>query len=480
MPYLAIAPASDDRRAKQGCAPIALTNCLVRKTPASSAQARRSPYFIGPTPGRVLRATLNNNVRGLFAAKGCRDGHVFIPNGNEMSEMNEAYLAVYIGAITGGSISTDIVTMRADRDDLAVRAFGKLYNYDGSSFSAVTDTDAPSFAQTLAIVARRWIAAFQNNDAFGWSKAGLYNDWDPNGQAVDQDLPDPIVGQENIGGDLWSLNAESTEVWQATGGAEASAFAKLPGARIPFGLAARAAFAAFGGGGMLLAHTRQVMGTSGYDFTPVPNPALEEALKALSVAEIADCAAWSYRTPGKEFWGLSAGLPTGYVFDGETGLWHERAKYGEDQYDIDFVCTAFGKVFVASRHSPKIWTLEDDVYTDAGDPIIRDMTVHIPSVGDVPVDRLVFDIKTRDVPATGQGSSPLLRARTSNDNGETWSDWRELAMPTPSTGPFHIQDFAWGLASNQYGMLVHMRITDPIGFAAQGLWVNPTDEELNS
>lgn len=476
MPYLPIAPIADDRRTKQGCPPIKLTNCYVRPTPSGSAKAVRAPYFIAPTPGRTLRATMRDNVRGLYAAQGCRSGNLFIANGSSIAEMTASLSYTDIGTISGG----DIVTMRADRADLAVRSFGELYRWNGAAFTNVTDSDAPSFAQTLAIVARRWVAAFQDNDAFGWSVAGDFSDWPANNQAQDQDMPDPIVGQENINGDLWSFNAESTEPWQPTGGAETSAFAKVQGGRIPFGLAGRHAIAPFGGGAMLLAHTRQIMGTAGYDLQPVPNPALEEALKALSTDDLADCAAWSYRTPGKELWGLNIGLAEGYVFDSEIGLWHQRAKYGADAFDIDFAATAFGRVFVASRQSMAVWSLDEDVYTDAGEPILRDMTVHIPSQGDVPVDRLVFDLITRDVPIEGQGSAPVMRIRVSNDNGESWSDWREdIALPTASA-KFRVQDFAFGVASHEHGMLVQIRISDPIGFSFWGVWCNPSEQELSS
>jgi hypothetical protein len=354
-----------------------------------------------------------------------------------------------------------------------------LRRWNGTTLAGVSDIDAPTNAETLAIVARRWVAAFSDNDAFGWSVAGDYSDWPANNQAQDQDMPDMIVGQEEIAGDLWSFNAETTQVWQATGGAEESAFARVQGVSIPFGLAGKQAVAPFGGGAMLLAHTRQVMGTSGYDLQPVAYPALEAALKDLTEAELADCAAWSYRAPGKWFWTLNAGLEIGYVFDGETGLWHGRTKYGSDEYDLDFATSAFGRVFVAGRQSRKVWVLDDNVYTDDGDPILREMTVHIPSQGDVPVDKLVFDLVTRDVPVTGQGSSPVMQVRTSSDNGEVWSDWRELALPTPSN-KFRVQDFAFGVASAEHGMLVHMRISDPIGFAFSGVWINPSESEMNS
>jgi hypothetical protein len=485
MPRRPIAPRADDRRGKQGAAPIELTNCVVRATPLDSPRASTWPYFIAPTPGRVLRATMSDNVRGLFAVKGCQSGNLFIANGAKLSEMTSSLSYSDIGALAGG----DLVTMRADRADLGVLAFGSLHNWDGTTFGTVNDADAPNPATTFAVVARRWIAAFEDNDAFGWSKSGLYNDWDANGQAVDQDLPDPIVGQEELAQELWSFNATSTQVWQPTGGAEDSAFSKIPGVSIERGLAARTAVAKLRSRKQLviLGDNRQLHATQGYDLVPIENAALEQDLKALSETELAACALWSYEDGGKEFVALSTGaLEKGYVLDAETGLFHQRARYGASVYDIDFAAAAFGKVFVASRSSRKIWSLEDDVYIDGYDasgdavPLIRDMTVSIPSVGDVPVDRLVFHVVTRDVPVTGQGAAPVMQVRTSNDGGESWSDWRELQLPTPSDREFHVQDFSWGQASHEHGMIVHIRISDPIGFAFYGVDVNPTEEELST
>jgi hypothetical protein len=391
--------------------------------------------------------------------------------------MADSYAYTAIGAITGG----DAVIMRADRADLATLAFGSMYNWDGVTWTQVTDVDAPSPATTLAIVARRWVAGFEDNDAWGWSKAGLFNDWDPSGVAVDQDLPDPIVGQEEIGGDLWSFNSRSTQIWQATGGDEAGAFAKVTGINIKVGLAGPNAVAKMGAGVMILGHTRQVFGTDGSGLSPIPNPGLEQALKALSVAELSECLAWSYTDVAKEFWGLnSAALDSAHVFDNETKLWHERKRYGRNGagYDVDFSATAFGKTFVAGSDSPKVWSLEDDVFYDESDPIVRVMTVHIPSQGTVAVSRLVWDMSTRAVPLEGQGSSPVMRVRTSNDNGDSWSDWRTIDLPTLAN-KFLIQDFAFGLADPLNGMLIQHEISDPIGFTFNGLWVNPTPQELN-
>lgn len=476
MPFFRIAPQSDNRRQKEATAPITLVNCQVKRTPADSPWAARAPLFIAPTPGRTLRATFPNNIRGLFAAPGCRNGNFFTAAGSTLYETpSDGFGFASVGALAGG----EAVTMRADRANLGIRAFGQLKLWDGTDFTQVTDTNAPSFAQTFAVVAGRWVAAFQDNDVFGWAKAGLPLEWDPNGQAADFDLPDPIVGQEEIGGDLWSFNARSTQIWQATGGAENAAFAKMAGVNVKVGLAARSAFAPVGAGGMMLGHNRVVHGTQGAGLVPVPNLSLETALKDLSASELADCVAWSYQNGSKEFWGLNAGLSSGHVYDADVQLWHERKRYGYDAYDIDFVTNAFGMILAASRQGPEVWSLDDDVYTDAGDPIVREFTVAVPAQGDVPVDRIVWAIQTRDTPLSGEGSEPTMLVATSTDSGLTWSDEREVSLPTRSNR-FRVQEFAFGRASAENGMLIRHRISDPFGFAAYGLWVNPTDTEINS
>jgi hypothetical protein len=480
MPYRPIAPQSDDRRAKQGCAPIRLTNALVRKSPANDPRAGRAQFFIGPTPGRTLVTRLPGLVRGLFCAEGCQSGRLFIAAGGNLYVTGSPSGGVAnLGVLDGG----DTVIMRADRANLGVMAFGKMKLYDGSSLTQVTDANAPSFASTFWVCARRWGAAFVDNDAFGWAKAGLPLDWDPNAQAQDQNLPDPIRAQETIGNDLWSFNAKSAQIWQPTGGPEASAFAPVQGININVGIVGRDASAKLGKGRMLLGSNRVVHVTQGYDLVPVENLAFEQDLKSVTPAQLAGAIAFSYQDGGKEFWGCNvAGLERTPVFDAQTGLWHERAAYGKAEYDVHYTADAFSRTFAASKDDNALWTVDEDVFTDAGEPIVREFTFSIPSQGEVPVDRIVFDINTRALPLSGQGSAPVMQVRYSNDNGERWETWRDVELPTPLSrqNGTHTQDWGMPQASAEYGLLVQARITDPIGFSIYGIWVNPTEEELNT
>lgn len=559
MPYFAINPETDKRFSSQGATPLSLQNCMVEKSPKGSA--RRSGYFITPTPGRTLRATLQGSCRGLFSEPGCRGGNLFAPASSYFNEVASNYSYASVGTITG----SDVVQMVPFQDDVAALSNAAIHLYNGSTFSTVSDGDAPSSPSTLTSVAYRLVSATGSSDGFGWGKAGLFNDYAADGAAADIYLPDPIVGQFEIGGELWSFNSRSTQIWQPTGGAEADAFALVSGATMRVGLAARDAIARVGDGAMFLGHDRRVYRTSGLSVVPIENRDLEIAIRDLTAAQInANAMAWSYRKGSKEYWGLSVGLERCFVYDVDLGLWHQRTLYNSNTYDVGFAATAFeNTVMVGASSKAQIWSLEDGVYrdnatqtstvtitiaspgvvtwashnlsagmtvqfsttgalptgitagttyyviedgltsdafqfsaTEGGDAvdtsgtqsgvhtglaaslIQREMTLHVPASSDVPLNRIVLDAEWFDQPLTGQGSSPTILLAVSMDGGATYADEREISVPANGVYNVRVQDWAFGLASSERGALIRIRITDPIGFAIWGCFVNPTPQEV--
>lgn len=475
MPYSAIIKSTDNRLQKQAATPTVLRNCQVER--ANPGAPRRSQFFIGPTPGRTRVVTLMDDCRGLFAADGCQNGKLYAPAGGDLNEVTSSYGFTAVGTgLSGG----DVVVMRADRADLRVLAFGGIYGWNGSSFSQVVDGDAPNPAATLAVVGGRVVAAFDDLDAFGWAKAGLFSDWDSNGQAADVDLSDPIVGQENCNGDLCSLNSSSIQFWQATGGIESEAFAPIPGATFrATGLLARDAVAKTRDGLMFLGADRVPYEIVGQSVRPLPYADLELALRDVLASDLErDARVWSYTDGAHEFVGYNVGLDRCFVYDRMLGLWHERTRYGVSAYDVDFAARAFGKVHVAGLRNPYIWRLDPQVYTDDGDPIIRVMTAHIPVGGDVPVDRIVLDAEFYDQPEEGQGSAPTIMLEVSMDLGRSWCEPRHLSLPALGDYISRVQDFQFGLASAERGVLVRLTLTDPIGFNVAGFWINPSREEV--
>lgn len=475
MPYFPIIPGTDNRRETRGCLPTVLRNCMVEKAPEGAS--RRSPYFIMPTPGRTLRATMAANSRGLYAEPGSISGNLIAPAGSDLNKVTSAYTVTSIGSITG----TDDVQMVPFQANMALLADSVLYHNDGATHTQITDADAPSAPSTLASCAYRLVAANAAADAFSWSKAGLYNDWATDGTAADIYLPDPIVNQLEINAELWSFNSRSIQIWQPTGGAEAEAFAASSTGGLRVGLLTKQAIARVRDGAMFIGSDRRVYRTSGSGAEPVVNRDLETALAALSATDIAaNVRCWSYTQEAKTFFGVVMGLERGFVYDLDLGLWHERTRYGYGAYDIDFATTAFDaqEVVVASASQPSLWTLDQDVYTDAGTAIEREMTIHVPAPGDASIDQIVFDMEFRDQPTTGQGSAPTMLVSVSRDGGEAWSEERSITLPTLGQYRKRIRASRWGSGYAEQGMMIRIRLSDPIYFAVFGVWINPSMQEV--
>lgn len=473
MSYLKFIPQADKRRASSSTVPIDFVNVHLEPTPVGAA--KRSEFFVTSRPGMVAVATLPANVRGLFAAPGCRNGNLFAPAGDALFEVFSSYSFSNVGMLSGG----DVVTMVAYRDDLALEAFGQLKFYDGALLDSVVDVDAPADAGGLAAVALRLVSFEDGAVAFGWSEAGAPLTWPSDGEAATPDLSDPIVTVAEINERLWVFGARKIRPWQATGApAEADAFTKATDQAIARGIAGPHAKAPVSDGELgFLGENRVAHKTQGLSVVPLPYPSMEAALKALTPAQLADVVCWGYEDASRRFWGVSAGLEQAFVRDETSGLWAEWKSYGKAVFDIDFAANAFGETIVGSRSSAVLSALRTGVYTDNDEPIVREFTIHISSAGDVPVDRLVFDIDTVDVPLSGEGSEPKMQVATSVDNGRSWVQHEDVDLPHVNNR-FRAMMWALGLANAVDGMLVRCSISGPFGFAAYGIWVNPDDTEI--
>lgn len=472
MAYLRILPQADNRRGRQGTVPVTMKNCYLESTPQGAA--KRSPYFVSPRPGMTRLTDLGANCRGLFAAPGCRSGALFAPAGGAMNEVFSSWAFSNVGAITGA----DPVIMRPYRDDLAYLAFSSMRIYDGA-VTLINDVDAPASPGGLASVALRLISFETGAVAFQWSEAGAPTAWPSDAEAATPDLSDPIVAVEEIGEALWVFGARKIRPWAATGEpADADAFAKLSTEAIPRGLAGVFAIGpADNGDKIFLADNRVMHRTQGLGVAPLPNRSLELALKALTATELAQCVVWSFEDGQKRFSGLSSdALDRSAVLDLSTGLWADWSRYNDEPF-IDFAANAHGEVVVASRSSPYLWKLDPTVHSDDGDPRICEFTVHVPSGGDVPVDRIVLDVETTDVPLSGDGSEPVMQVEISTDNGQNWDQLEDMELPH-ANDRFRPQLWGLGLADAAAGMLIRCSISGPFGFAAYGLWINPSPEEI--
>jgi hypothetical protein len=171
-------------------------------------------------------------------------------------------------------------------------------------------------------------------------------------------------------------------------------------------------------------------------------------------------------------------MPRAYVFDKSTRFVHQRERYSSPvTYDVGYCARVYDSIVCAGPESPYVWRWSRDVFFDDGDPIVRTMTVRAELAQDTVISSVALDLRVIDQPLTGQGSAPTAMLTYSRDGGRTWSDdWgdeREIVLPPVGAGDeYRPGDWQFGQFSRLNGALFRIRISDPVRFTIQGVWIN--------
>lgn len=470
MAFYPIAPSTDDRSAR-GLTPLILRNCYVEPMPEGSA--KRSQYSIVPTPGMTSRVvpSSGNNIRGVFCRPGVQDGALFVVAGATLYSISTSWAATACGTILGiGRVLMDSIG-----GNLVLLGSGNLYKWDGATLTQSTDPDLPANAYTLAALADRILTSEQGSDTFDWSAVGDPIDWPATGFAASARYPDEIRAQAEIGGDLIHFGAASIQPWRAQGGVDSEAFDVYP-ITINRGIVGRDAWCKIDSYGVFVGEDRVIYQINGYTPERIINRDLETKLASFSEADAATIQCYSYLEGSHPYAVIWLPDRTGYVFDALTRRWHERRALG-DNFDLVHYARFNGKHVVASDRSDAVYTWENGVYADAGTSIERIAMVHVALAEKMPVSNVTLDIKTFGQPLTGQGSAPKAYITFYRDGGTLDSLQQigvEREVSLGAAGNYRTRPTAYrlGIANASDGFLIKIRITDPVGFALNGVWIN--------
>lgn len=470
MAFYPIAPSSDDR-SQRGLTPLILRNCYVEPMPENAA--KRATYSIVPTPGMTSRVTPSsgNNIRGVFSRPGVQDGALFVVAGSTLYSVSTGWAATACGTILG----TGRVLMDSIGGNLVLLGSGNLYKWDGATLTQATDPDLPANAYTLAALADRILTSEQGSDTFDWSAVGDPIDWPATGFAASARYPDEIRAQAEIGGDLFHFGAASIQPWRAVGGVDSEAFDVYP-ITINRGIVGRDAWCKIDSYGMFVGDDRVLYELNGYQPTRVSNRDLETRLASFSETDIATTQCYSYLEGSHANAVIRLPDGTGFVFDALTRRFHQRTALGAS-FNLVHYARFNGKHIVASDQSDAVYTWESSVYSDAGTAIERVAMVHVALAEKMPVSNVTLDIKAFGQPVTGQGSAPKAYLTFYRDGGSLDSLQQigvEREVTLGAAGNYRRRPTAYrlGIANAIDGFLLKIRITDPIGFALNGIWVN--------
>lgn len=471
MAFFQIAPSQDDRSAV-GLVPMRLLNCYME--PVAEASQKRTSYVIRPTPGMTSRVqpSSGQNIRGVFSRAGVQDGALFVVAGDTLYSVSTSWAATSCGTILGNGR----VLMDSIGGNLILLGSGNLYQWDGTTLTQIVDPDFPSNAYTLASLADRILTSEQGSDTFDWSAVGDATDWPATGFAASARYPDEIRAQAEIGGDLFHFGAATTQPWRAVGGIDSEAFDVLGSIIINRGIVGRDAWARMDSYAMFIGDDRVVYEMNGYVPQRVVNRDLELRMAAFSEADIATTQCFSYLHGSHSTFVVR--LPDGYAaeFDALTRRWRQRTALG-DSFDIVHYARFNGYHVVASEQSDRIYTWDEGVYADNSTSIERVAMVHVPLTEKMPIGNITLDIKTFGQPASGQGSNPkafitFYRDAGSLDSLQQVGVEREVTLGANGNYSRRPTLHRLGIANAADGMIIKIRITDPVGFALNGIWVN--------
>lgn len=211
-----------------------------------------------------------------------------------------------------------------------------------------------------------------------------------------------------------------------------------------------------------------VLAAQGYAPQRISNHALERAMT--HYARVDDALGQTYAEDGHRFYLLTfptANVTWAYDFQTPTAGWVERGTWIAETASYQywrpiFHCFAFGKHLMADRQSGVVYQMSNDFAMDVDSRPIRRLR-RSPSVVDE--NRRVIHswfellLETGLGLSTGQGQTPTVMLRYSDDGGRTWSS--ELTSSAGAIGDYPKRVY-WTALGQARQRVYEVSFSDPI------------------
>ena len=419
--------------------------------------ADRAGYVFYGTPGLSIFSSLGADpIRGAHVMNDL----LYVVHRDTLYEVNNTGAATSKGTLDTISGRVDITDNGAE---LVVSDGTDGYTLTTGTFAKIADGDFPG-AGSVASLDGYTIVAQPNSGDWNISALDDARNWDAADFANAESFSDNIVRVVTERGQVLLFGSQSLEFWSNAGTTDFP-FARVQGAVVEFGLAAKWSVGRVGNALAFLAKNRtgevEAIMLDGYSPTQIAPPEVTQAWNSYS--SVADATAFGYRSAGHTFYQLnfpSAGKS--WLFDVGTGLWSELESSGgrhRAEIGLDFL----DKIIVSDYENGELYRVDPDVYTDAGETIAREIVGRY-IFGDTPtvLRKLQVDIET------GQGDEAQAMLSVSKD-GRSWGPelWRSLG----SVGEYG-RRVIWRALGRSYEWSFRLRVSEPIRVCISGAWVD--------
>lgn len=295
--------------------------------------------------------------------------------------------------------------------------------------------------------------------------------WDATEFAQAEDAPDGIVRVFEDHGELIIFGDETTEYWGVVDNIDFP-FARIQGTSDEWGLAAKWSVAKCDNSYMYLAQNTmgQCMLVRSSGYTPIPIQDQEFHTRINNYSTVTDARAFAYLLGGHPMYQIT--FPTAgetWLYDLSTDSFSELKSNKITRHRADLYVNFLNKHYVTDYENGRIYELTDDVFTDNGMPILRQLrSRHFFSKDhtELIVDRLQLVMETGVGLASGQGSDPQCMLRISKDGGHSWGN--ELTAPIGAVGDYIARVLFEDMGSAR-DWVFELGISDPIPVHMTGI-----------
>lgn len=441
---------------------------------ASEVGTSKSVSALRSAPGYDLFTTAGGGpIRGCKTAA---NGRAFVVSGFDLYEVAAD------GTVTDrGNLltATNRVSIAENGDQLIIvdGAYGYIFTYATNNFAQIVDGDFP-VCDTVTFLDGYFIVNETGTNNFYISGILDGTTWDTLDFSNAASNPDNIVCVYADNGNLWLFGSQSTEVFQNTGAATFP-FERIPGAIIQTGCAAAFTVQAFDNTIAWLGVDEQGRGVvwkaNGYAAQRLSNQAIEGIIA--SAEDFTESYAYVYHEQGHVFYCLQIkGLDTTLVYDGATGLWHERTYVNNltnTQEQHRGTCHFFlgQKNLIGDRSSGKIYHQALSFYDHDGDEMHRiRISPHVAQEKmNIAFSSFELDLETGRGLATGQGSDPQVMMKYSDDGGRMWSNERWVSAGAMGKYKTRVR---WSRCGSARDRVWYVRYTEPTFYQINEAYIN--------
>jgi len=378
-----------------------LVNCY-----AEAGEGRANVQVISVPGMRLATTTGGGSGRGLFV----HNDKLYAVVGQMLYKIEENYSVTALGTVAGVGIAQGA----SSGLELCVVSEGWGYIYDGSTLTQITDSDFP--AATSVTYLDGYFIFGDGTESFYISALYAGGSIDALDFASAESNPDNIIRPFVDHRELLLFGTDTVETWVNTGDPDFP-FERVAGGITEKGIAGGNAVAKIDNTVFWLDNDGVVRRmANGYSPQRISTHEVE---RTITSPENAECFAFVWQ--GHEFFVMS--LPTiTWIFDAATQLWHERKSFDETRWRARGYAYCYGKHFVGDYENGNIYELDDDVYTEGGDPLTSEFVFPvIHNEGDrFRLHKIMLDMEV------GEADAPEIRLDLSEDG----SDWFTVGTQT--------------------------------------------------